>query len=137
MRFKINNPSDKEAIKNYIQKLPDGKRYTVEITMKRDKRTVNQNSLYWLWLTCISNETGNEKDILHDEFGKMFLPKRSGNFFGEYVEKAVSTTSLDTKQFTEYLDKIQAFVTSEIGIILPNPDDLAWESFFETYKDRL
>lgn len=137
MKFKINKQADKAAITSYIEKLPDGKRYTVDITLKREKRTLSQNALYWLWITCIADETGNEKDILHDEFGKLYLPKRSGNFFGEHVEKAVSTTSLDTKQFTEYLNKIQVFVTSELGIILPNPEDLAFESFYETYKDRL
>ncbi len=137
MKFIVNKPEDKTAIVGYIENLPDGKRYDIDITLKREKRSLNQNALYWLWLTCIADETGNDKDILHDEFGKMFLPKRSGNFFGEVIEKAVSTTTLNKAQFTEYLDKIQVFVSSELGIKLPNPEDLALESFYEYYKNRL
>ncbi len=137
MILRIRNKRDREAVATYVTKLPDGKQFDVNITQKRQKRTISQNSLYWLWLTCIHNETGNDKDILHREFAKMYLPKKSGHFFDEVVEHPVSTTSLDTKQFTEYLDKIQVFVNAELGIVLPNPEDQTWEIFYETYKDRL
>jgi hypothetical protein len=137
MILRIRNNRDREAVANYITKLPDGKQYDVNVSQKRQKRTISQNSLYWLWLTCIHNETGNDKDILHREFAKKYLPKKSGHFFDEVVEHPVSTTSLDTKQFTEYLDKIQVFVNAELGIVLPNPEDQIWEIFYETYKDRL
>lgn len=137
MLLRIRTPRDKESVASYITKLPDGKPYDVNVSLKREKRTINQNSLYWLWLTCIADETGNDKEILHSEFRKMYLPKKSGHFFGDVVELPVSTTSLDTKQFTEYLYKIEVFVSQELGIILPHPEDLAWDSFYQTYKDRL
>ena len=131
MKFTINKVTDKQAVVGYLNSLSENKIYTVEISQKRESRTLNQNRLYWLWLTCISDETGNEKEILHYEFGKMYLPKKSGNFFDEFVEKPVSTIALTTAQFTEYLNKIQVFVSSELGITLPNPEDLIFDRFYE------
>ena len=134
MILKILKPPDKEKVKQYIDKLPD-KKFTVEIKQKREIRTVSQNALYWLWLTCIMAETGNEKDYLHIFFGKKYLPKESRVLYGEIVEITVSTTKLDTAQFTNYLDRIQQFASSELGIILPRPEDLHFQDFYNTYKD--
>ena len=134
MLLKILKPHDKETVKQYIDKLPD-KKFSVEIKQKREIRSISQNSLYWLWLTCIMAETGNDKDYLHIFFGKKYLPKESRVLYGETVEITVSTTSLDTAQFTHYLDRIQQFVSSELGVVLPRPEDLHFKEFYETYKD--
>jgi hypothetical protein len=134
MILKIFKPHDKETVKAYVDKLPD-KKFTVEIKQKREIRTVSQNSLYWLWLTCIMAETGNEKDYLHIFFGKKYLPQNSRLIYGETVNITVSTTSLDTAQFTHYLERIQQFANAELGIVLPNPEDLHFKEFYEHYKD--
>jgi len=134
MKLKILKPSDKEKVKEYIDKLPD-KKFTVEIKQKREIRSLSQNALYWLWLTCIMAETGNDKDFLHEYFGKKYLPKESRIICREKVEITVSTTGLDTLQFTHYLNRVQQFANVEFGIILPNPNDLHFKEFYETYKD--
>lgn len=140
MLLKILKPSDKEAVKQYIDKLELGDKYPyrkfkVEIKQQRELRSKDQNALYWLWLTCIMAETGNDKDDLHIVFGKKYLPKESRVLYGESVEITTSTTSLDTAQFTYYLNRIQQFANSELGIYLPNPEDLHFQQFYETYKD--
>jgi len=134
MLLKILKPHDKETVKQYIDKLPD-KKFSVEIKQKREIRSVSQNSLYWLWLTCIMAETGNDKDYLHIFFGKKYLPQNSRVIYGETVNITVSTSSLDTAQFTHYLERIQQFANAELGIVLPNPEDLHFKEFYETYKD--
>jgi hypothetical protein len=134
MLLKILKPHDKETVKQYIDKLPD-KKFSVEIKQKREIRTVSQNALYWLWLTCIMAEPGNDKDYLHIFFGKKYLPQNSRVIYGETVNITVSTTSLDTAQFAHYLERIQQFANSELGIVLPNPEDLHFKEFYETYKD--
>ncbi len=133
MKLNIIKPSDKEAVRQYIDKLPD-KKFTVEIKQKRELRSVSQNALYWLWLTCIMAETGNDKDYLHVFFGNKYLTQNSRVIYGETVNITVSTTSLDTAQFTHYLERIQQFVGVELGIVLPNPEDLHFKEFYETYK---
>ena len=46
----------------------------------------------------------------------------------------VSTKTLDTKQFTNYLDAIYIDFTGE-GIILPMPGDIGLEEMYEKYKE--
>jgi hypothetical protein len=135
VNFKITHPDDKAKVIAYIEKLTEGKRYSVSITQKREVRTLPQNRLYWLWIACISDETGNDKDTLHEFFKDKFLGFESVKVFNEIFEKPLSTTKLNTKQFTNYLDLIQGFAGSELGIVLPNPEDLYFQDFYERYKD--
>lgn len=135
MNFKILKPQDKDKVIDYINKLPEGKKFEISIKLKREIRSISQNGLYWLWLACIMSETGNHKDYLHEFFKETYLPKEQHNIFGKTIGITVSTTGLDTLQFTHYLDRIQQFASSELGIILPDPKDLYWKEFLEKYKD--
>ena len=42
------------------------------------------------------------------------------------VIRETSTARMDTKQFTEYLNLIEAFALKEFGLVLPVPDDLKY-----------
>lgn len=108
----------------------------IKIDAVRPIRSLPQNALYWLWLTAISQETGNAKDDLHEFFAKKFLPMQEAKVFGKIIYKKTSTTELDTAMFKQYLDKIQIFASVE-GIELPNPDDKHFEEFKEHYEKYL
>ncbi len=132
--FKIRNGNGKDEVVDTIYSLDDEKSWDVKITKKRWSRSISQNNLYWLWLTCIEQETGTFRDELHDFFKAKFLGFEEIEVFGRIVTKVKSTTSLDTLQFTNYLDKIQVFASVELGIKLPIPQDKYWSDFYETYK---
>lgn len=134
MKFKISNKADKQAVLAYLDKLVEGKSYDVTIVRHKERRTVDQNRLLWLWLNCISDETGQDKNDLHEYFKQKYLGFDTRTMFGVQVYKSVSTSSLDTKQFTQYLEHIQAFASTELGIELPNPEDQYWNQFEEYYK---
>jgi hypothetical protein len=133
MVFKVVNEQTKKAAISYVEKLPEGKRYNVSVTLHRDKRSIPQNSLYWLWLNCISSETGNEVEDLHSYFKDLFLSRRV-EIFGDEYNTGTSTKKLNTAEFTAFLDKVQQFA-AEQGIILPNPEDLYFEQFYQQYKN--
>lgn len=135
MVFRVIDRRTKDAAISYIDKLPEGKVYKVSVTLHRERRSLQQNSLYWLWLNCISSETGNEIDTLHDYFKDHFLARRVV-VFGEERNAAISTTKLNTAEFTAFLDKVQQFAAGE-GIILPNPEDLYFEQFYKQYKNYI
>lgn len=133
---------------NYNQANFEGKPLVVTIAPECRKRSVAQNSLYWKWLSVIERKTGNDKDQLHFEFKKKFLInilKRDDKEYAEMclalsvlkqteseqfeaiangVIRETSTTRMDTKQFTEYLQQIEAYALAKLGISLPVPDDL-------------
>lgn len=135
MDFKVISDSDKEAVKAYVDNLPKGKRFDISIKVHREKRTLDQNRLLFLWIGCISHETGYFKDEVHEIFKKKFLGTEIFEMWGEKLERVRSTTNLDTKQFSQYLERIQQFASSEMGIILPNPKDKYFEQFYQQYKD--
>ena len=134
MKFKVSNKADKQAVLAYLDKLVEGKAYDVTIVRHKERRTVDQNRLLWFWINCISDETGQDKNDLHEYFKQKFLGFNTRTMFGVQVYKSVSTSSLDTKQFTQYLEHIRAFASTELGIKLPNPEDQYWDQFEEYYK---
>ncbi len=134
MLFKLRKGKNKEEAIRFIRELDDRESWDVKVTKKRWRRSISQNNLYWLWLTCIEQETGNDRNELHEFFKAKFLGFEEIKVLGYYVTRVISTTSKDTKQFKEYLDKIQMFASVELGIELPDPDNKNWSDFYETYK---
>lgn len=148
--FKIN------AAQEYFNKLKDKKCF-IELREIKVKRSLDQNSLYWVWLTCIQEETGNDKNECHCLYRGLFLPKSD-----EYIEKIIRpelwlklkllinqfhyfkglndiinvisehTPEQDTGLFSEYLKKIQIHARANFNIILLNLED---KHFFEFYKE--
>lgn len=135
---------------NYTRSVDEGKPLVVTIKPETKDRTKAQNRLYWKWLHEIHRKTGNDEDQLHFEFKKKFLIgilkrddddyaamclaisalKKSESEQFEAIANGViretSTTRMDTKQFTEYLNLIEAFALKEFGMVLPVPDDLKY-----------
>ncbi len=133
MNFELFNQQSKEAVKQYIDRLPLDKIFDVSISKKKVTRSMSQNRTYWMWLNCLSNESGNEKDFLHQYFSEKYLPYIQEEVFNQSVKRPVSTTKLDTKQFAEYLNQIQVFAGVELGCILPDPEDYHWNQFIDQY----
>ena len=151
-RFVIKNHSDINYVTNYLNKnhskaAGEGKPLVVTIKPQSTKRSINQNALYWDWLTEVQNKIGQDKEDLHFEFKKKFLIsilRRDDEGYAEMcyaitllkqseseqyeavangVIRETSTTRLNTKQFTEYLGLIQAYASKELGVFLRSPDD--------------
>lgn len=134
MKFDLKIEPDK-AIK-YLDELIE-KKAIIDLTQKLAKRSLSANNLYWLWLTCIEQETGNSKEDLHEYFKNKWIKAESKELFGEFIQIKPSTTSLDTSKFKQYLDKIQVFVNTELEITLPDPEDLKFVEFERHYRKYL
>ena len=107
--------------------------YHIVIKKASEKRSVPQNDLMWMWLTCIERETGTPKDDIYMYYCKKFLMKTIR--VGEKLERIYSTSSkLNTEQMKSFLDKIQADALSELGITLPNPEDRFFEQFYQQFN---
>ncbi|MDP7845795.1 recombination protein NinB [Acinetobacter pittii] len=148
----VNNHCDISSVTNFLnlnlgKAAIEGKPLVVTIKPQSTKRSLNQNALYWDWMQEIQNKTGQDKEDCHFEFKKKFLIhilRRDDEGFAEMchaitmlkqseseqyeavangVIRETSTTRLSTKQFSEYMGLIQAYVTKELGIFLKAPDD--------------
>ena len=98
----------------------------VEMKANTDTRSMKQNKLYWKWLT-VFEETGNTKDAMHTYLRETYLGCEFENVMGQTIKIIPSTTKLCVKEFSEYLLKID-ILASEMGLILPRPVDLYYDS---------
>jgi len=109
----------REQVEKFLYQLAGSiKENKIVVTFEewRKKRTNDQNALYWFYLGIISDETGNDVDCLHDQFRLQFLGMRTFEVDGKIYETLKSTTELSTKEFTNYLEQINATT----GIPVPN-----------------
>ncbi|MDR1884267.1 MAG: hypothetical protein LBR26_16025 [Prevotella sp.] len=135
MIVRISDERGRKAALECIRKLSLAKKYMIEIKVQREKRSSPQNKLYWLWLACLQDETGEHKDNLHEYFKNRFLGVDEHQCLGHQFFMAKTTTKLDTLQFKNYLDRLQEFASVELGVVLPDPKDIYWSEFYEHYKD--
>ena len=117
----------------YIFSLLANGSYTITIKRASQKRSIPQNDLMWMWLTCIERETGTPKDDVYMYYCKRFLIKTIQ--IGERQERIYNTSSkLTSEEMTEFLNKIQADAATELGIRLPLPEDRFFEQFYAQFN---
>jgi hypothetical protein len=136
MKTKIKSEEDRNKAITSLVKIDLNQGWWFELTKRRKVRTVSQNRLERLWLACIADETGNDSNDLHDIFKHKWIEPKEVIVFG-VKEIIYSTRDLNTIQFKQFLDKIQVFANSDLGIILPIPKDKNWDAFYESYRDKL
>jgi hypothetical protein len=137
MIHKIYNEKQRDIFIENLLKKPIKNGYSIDEKYITKKRSNDQNSLYWLWIACICDEIGENSNDLHEILCEKFLPIKEKVILGVTKVERTSTKKLDTLQFKHYLDKIQVFALSELGINLPNPEDRYFEQFKEKYERYL
>ena len=118
------SPKSPHVLGNLLKDLAtlSPKEWTVEIKEKTKKRTNPQNALYWKYMDLIGGHFGYTKDEMHEEIAARFLGMMERQTRGgELIREPRSTTTLTTKEFGEYMDKIIALGRQE-NIKLPQPE---------------
>ena len=115
------------AYQSHIESF-EGERVDVSVVKHRDKRTTDQNSYYWWILEYIEKETGHSRLELHEIFKQNFLPEVDGNYkemsaFGLNGHTELTTTNKDTKEFSDYIQKIRTFMLNSIGLYIPEANE--------------
>ena len=119
-RVTIRNPHEFGAA---LQRFKDGEVAVTIAQISSRNRSVAQNSRYWLILTAIAADTGQDKDSLHAYFRARFLSKpfELANKDGELIAECQvggSTTRLTPAEFTTYMDQVEAFARDELGFVV-------------------
>lgn len=117
LQFKPNNV--REWL-NFLEQ-NEGKKLQMEIDVKKSRRSLEQNSFYWLYLGVIERETGNNATDLHELFKRKFLPPIPKKILGTEFKIPASTSNLNKIEFGEYLDKISALTNIPIPVIEDKP----------------
>lgn len=126
---KVSMSDDLAAV---LSKLRNGT-YTLTVKRAKEARTIPQNDLLWMWLSCIERETGTSKMDCYSYYCRRFLSHTVR--MGDHMVVVNDTSSqLSTAQMTEFLNNIQADALTELGISLPMPQDRYFEHFYQTFN---
>jgi len=87
-------------------------------------KSTNQLRLYYKWVQIIGDELGYFKDDMDDLLRKKL--DAPGVFYkdlGGLDCFRYSLSNADKKQMSDYMDRVSIFAGSELGIMLPHPED--------------
>ena len=106
------------------------KPWVLTIERETKRRTLSQNALLWKWVDevvrHVHEHTGHDKDEIHEFFKQKFLQPRHITIGGDDCF-LYSTRNLTKAEMTNYMNKIYAWATTELGLFLPVPEDLGRE----------
>ena len=113
---------DEALFDKYIHSLEG----TVQLTIDRRKtpRSMRQNRYYWgvviqVLLDFMGDvEPGADED-LHRALCSMFLTDKAYK-----IPKIKSTSSLSTKEFEDYLEKIRIWAAKDLQVVIPLPNEV-------------
>jgi hypothetical protein len=118
---------------------------TFQLSEKKERRSIRQNSYLHLILSWFGTQTGyTEEEVKQEIFKKIVNP--SMFYEGEYgklikIERWRSTADLDTGEMTIAIDRFRNYASTEAGIYLPEPKDIVSlreiEREIENYKEFL
>lgn len=117
MNFDTSNKVQAGKAVQYVQDLCS-KGANIEIVQKRKNRSRYQNNWFYAVVKEVSEYTGYElaeaKEILKRKGGLAY--KKNGHTFTR------STTELDTKEFSEFMETIIRVCAQELDLVLPDPE---------------
>lgn len=127
----IYNPEKQIDIQRSIEKIKHfiTNKKVFELTEKRKKRTISQNSYLHLLFGWFALETGYTTDEVKQEIFKKIV--NPNTFYeGEFgdlikIERWRSTATLNTEEMTLCINRFRDYSSKEAGIYLPEPKELA------------
>lgn len=135
MKFNCRTFVEIEKVRSYLMSLSLDKPVIITIDEYVKNRTNAQNRLMHQWFNKISEHyflTAGEayaplawKEMLKEKFlGFDMIEMPDGSV------KAITkhTSDCNTKELTEFLEKVDYYAVTELGLMLPKPDDLYWQA---------
>ena len=125
-------------LKNFELKCEECKRkgQVVELTVKSRSRSLNQNSLFHVWVKVFADYIGEtdlevcKSMIKNHLLGRKIVQNR---FNGQEEMQDFKTRELSNKQMSEFMDKFKAFAMTEYGCYLPYGNEEGYHEMLGEY----
>jgi hypothetical protein len=102
----------------------EGKRVEVTIEKLKSTRSVQQNRLWWLYVSIISKEVGYSKEEMHEILKFKFLKREKvDEKTGEVFEYIGSTIKLNKTDFADMVNDLIRYAAETFNIVLPLPGE--------------
>lgn len=128
--YKTSDPSSHKLLGEKFKELPEGE-YVVSVKKNRAIRSLSANRYYFAILNIIAIHTGHDSTFLHEEMKRKFnsesvLFPKSG-----MVIKPKSTSTLDSGEFSAYVNRVKQWAMDEFSIIIPEVDDFNTQNLMD------
>ena len=100
----------------------EGKEVVIKIIERGNRRTNDQNSLFWKWIEIISNETGYTKEETKELISYKFLRRERVDMEGYTEMYLKGTSTLSKKEFNEFMNQVSFWSNTTLNITLPSND---------------
>ena len=105
----------------------EGKTVVITVGEQKKRRSLNLNSYYWaVVVKLLSEETGYDKDEMHEVLKSMFLRTRY-QIKGVWVDSTKPTTKLTHKEMSEFIEEVKRFASTTLGVYIPDPNEVEYE----------
>ena len=103
----------------------EGKEVKLTVQQRRDARSLQANKYLWgVVYEAVSDTTGFTTEEIHEIFKKKFL-SYTRKYKGKSYRFTKSTTKLNNLEFSEYIEKIKIFASSELSCVIPEAGEYA------------
>jgi len=114
---------DRRSFDTYLLQF-EGKDVEILVKRKKAKRSLDQNRLWWVYMTILSQELGYTKDEIHEICKFKFLQKEiADEKSGEIFKYLGSTTTMNKLEFADLIFDLQKWSIETFNINLPSPGD--------------
>jgi hypothetical protein len=139
MIFNLSNDFDRAKFKVRCNSLYN-KGCTVELTEKKKNRTIDQNSLFHLWVKVFAEEVGyvSLSDCKADVKQQLLGKRESENKVTGLTEyRQIDTHTLSVDEMSNFLDKFKIWAQNDFGVYLPYIGDSGFEEMIDYYKNKI
>jgi len=112
-----------DNINKHLSKF-EGKRVLITVDKVKSKRSTQQNRLWWLYMTILSDHTGYTKQEIHEICKFKFLKREKViEETGEIMEYLESTAALNKSEFSDLVSDMTRWASETFSVVLPQPND--------------
>jgi hypothetical protein len=116
--FVLRSSKERGHVIDILQGLDLSQRYELVLRLHKSRRSKSQNARYWAIIGVIAADTGHTAEELHEYCKREFLGLEVVHIFGKEHERTRSTTGMNTKEFSDYCERVEAWAVSELGVEL-------------------
>lgn len=139
MIYNLSNDFDRQRFKTRCNALYK-QGGVVDLTAKKEQRTIPQNRYLHLILGWFAIETGNTLGFVKQEYFKryinpdLFVVEIDDKHLGK-VSVLRSSRDLNTAEMTTAIERFRNWSSAEAGVYLPSPDEKQYLDFIEAQAD--
>ena len=122
----LSGEPQRKALLRFVESVNIDQPLRVTIEENKRRRSLGQLALYWMWLHDVADKvadyTGYTAEDIH-EFLKQKYLRPIVVEIGDDVVQRYTTTKLTTAEMHDFVDKVYMWATSELGLLLPLPEE--------------